>query len=62
MLDEFLNQAFIFGAESLFRAARLFPKERLVAVSFDRLTEDALATLECADDRLNLGEWSGSHT
>jgi hypothetical protein len=57
ILDEFLAQAFQLAAESLDRATRLLPKEKLVVVPFGQLTQSTLATLQALNGRLPWGNW-----
>jgi omega-hydroxy-beta-dihydromenaquinone-9 sulfotransferase len=58
LLDEFLGQALDFAAECLARATRLFSKDRLVVVPFERITSVTLDSLEAINRRLYLGDWN----
>lgn len=57
LLDEFLARAFQLAAESLDRATRLLPREKLVVVPSGQLTQSTLATLQALNVRLPLGNW-----
>lgn len=61
LLDDFLCSALANSAKCLIHAKTSIPKERLVVISFDELTESPLSTVEHINARLALGDWSRMH-
>ncbi|MES2353783.1 MAG: sulfotransferase [Pseudomonadota bacterium] len=61
-LDEFLRQAFSSAAECLAYAIDVLPKNRLVVVDFNRLTNEPMETIKAINDRLRIGDWEKMQT